>query len=285
MPKPIDIPVIGIGPGSQPEEGEALAYLEMPKGMFRHEVVSLPEKDELADLPQLRELLERLYTAIAGYRAGDPAIPLELEGLEPRMVEFVNQILGEGEVSVSVEAPGLHVQAQESVLTGLWRVRRLDERRRPVREWLEVADIPAAVRDASFSGDKTVDTGLEAIPEGVHNAPALLVEIADKIREWRPGMEPHVINLSLLPLTAQDLVFLGERLGVGPTTILSRGYGNCRIGATAKDNLWWIKYYNSQDALILNTIEVVDVPAVAMAAPEDIEDSTERLKEILEQYR
>jgi hydrogenase-1 operon protein HyaF len=36
--------------------------------------------------------------------------------------------------------------------------------------------------------------------------------------------------------------------------------------------------------LILNTLEVVDVPAVVKAAPEDLVDSAERLKEILEPY-
>ena len=74
-------------------------------------------------------------------------------------------------------------------------------------------------------------------------------------------------------------------MGVGPVTILSRGYGNCRIGSTAKRNGWWIKFYNSQDALILNTIEIVDIPSVAIAAPEDIADSADRLNEILEMYR
>jgi hydrogenase-1 operon protein HyaF len=36
------------------------------------------------------------------------------------------------------------------------------------------------------------------------------------------------------------------------------------------------------DQLILNTIEVVDVPEVALAAREDFEDSTARLAEWLE---
>ena len=71
---------------------------------------------------------------------------------------------------------------------------------------------------------------------------------------------------------------------MGPITILSRGYGNCRIGSTNKMNVWWVKFYNSEDKLILNTIEVVDVPGVAIAAPEDIIDSAERLKEILDVY-
>ena len=40
-------------------------------------------------------------------------------------------------------------------------------------------------------------------------------------------------------------------------------------------------YYNSMDKVILNTVEVVDMPEVAMAAPEDLRDSHERLGEVM----
>jgi hydrogenase-1 operon protein HyaF len=49
--------------------------------------------------------------------------------------------------------------------------------------------------------------------------------------------------------------------------------------------VWWVQYFNSQDMNILNTLEVVDVPAVACAAQEDINDSADRLSEILEIYQ
>ncbi|MEY2632595.1 MAG: hypothetical protein RIR00_1249 [Pseudomonadota bacterium] len=39
------------------------------------------------------------------------------------------------------------------------------------------------------------------------------------------------------------------------------------------------------DALILNTLEVVDMPEVALAADEDFADSLERLREYLSQLR
>ena len=74
-------------------------------------------------------------------------------------------------------------------------------------------------------------------------------------------------------------------MGTGPVTILSRGYGNCRITSTATAHLWRVKFFNSRDALILDTIEVVDVPAVALASQEDVEDSARRLDEILAVYR
>jgi hydrogenase-1 operon protein HyaF len=116
------------------------------------------------------------------------------------------------------------------------------------------------------------------------NAPPLLAELNAKIAAYQAGVAPHIINLSLLPQTEQDLAFLEQRLGKGFVTILSRGYGNCRITSTGTKNVWWVQYFNSQDTLILNTLEVSDVPDVACASPEDIADSAERLQEILKVY-
>ena len=86
---------------------------------------------------------------------------------------------------------------------------------------------------------------------------------------------------SLLPMTPEDLAWLAQALGDGPVTILSRGYGNCRITATAVPHVFWVKYFNAMDQLILDTLEVVDVPEAALAAKEDLEDSTARLEEWL----
>ena len=73
--------------------------------------------------------------------------------------------------------------------------------------------------------------------------------------------------------------------GQGTVTILSRGYGNCRISSTGVRNAWRVRYFNSREVVILDTIEITDVPQVACAAPEDLEDSAQRLGEILEVYR
>ncbi len=282
--KPIDIPVVGIGPGSQPDDGDQFEFMDMPCGMFRHDLVSLPEPEDIADLPAARQLLADLKAAIGRYRCGDPAIRLDMNTLGAHERDLLAQILGEGEVSITVEQDGHRIQIQESVLTGVWRVQSLDADDRLLDDALEIADIPAAVRSSRMADDRHLNTSLEGLPGGVQNAPALLVEISDQLASHQPGDPAHIINLTLLPLTNEDLVLLGERLGVGPVTILSRGYGNCRIGSTAFPGLWWIKYYNSQDALILNTIEIVDIPSVALAAPEDIEASAERVNEIAELY-
>jgi hydrogenase-1 operon protein HyaF len=117
--------------------------------------------------------------------------------------------------------------------------------------------------------------------EGIMNAPAILNELVDKSRSHQPGQSAHVINFSLLPVSPEDLEYIFDALGVGSVTILSRGYGNCRITSTRLAHVWWVQYFNSMDQIILNTIEVVDVPEVALAADEDYQDSIERLGEWL----
>jgi hydrogenase-1 operon protein HyaF len=75
---------------------------------------------------------------------------------------------------------------------------------------------------------------------------------------------------------------LERALPGGSVAIMSRGFGNCRITSTTARNVWRVQYFNSMNTLILNTIEVVDVPEVALAAPEDLDDTRERLAELID---
>ncbi|MFZ1385964.1 MAG: hydrogenase expression/formation C-terminal domain-containing protein [Thiolinea sp.] len=282
--KPIGIPVVGIGSQPEDEDAESFSFLGSPGAMPTFHPPLLPEPEEVENLVAAKALLADLQRGIETYQAGTPALKYDLFPFDAANLDLVNQVLNEGEVSVVYSGSPL-VQVQESVLTGIWRVQTFDTQKRLIADCIEVADIPSIVRVSGFAASTPLDTDLTHLPSGVLNAPALITEIAEQMATWQAGDLPHVINLSLLPLSSEDLAFLGERLGVGEITVLSRGYGNCRIGSTRKPNVWWVKYYNSEDALILNTIEIVDVPAVASAAPEDLSDSAERLAEILEVYQ
>ena len=91
-----------------------------------------------------------------------------------------------------------------------------------------------------------------------------------------------MINLTLFPLTPDDHAVLEQALPVGCVAMISRGFGNCHITSTALRDVWRVQYFNSMKTLILNTIEIVDVPAVALAAAEDLADSRERLAELVD---
>jgi hydrogenase-1 operon protein HyaF len=274
-----------IGPGTQPgeDDGAALEYMEMPKGMRTYAAPALPEPEEATGIERALSILAEVKAAAEVQRVDAPQRSFDITGLDAHNRAFVDQALGEGEVSI---VGGATIQAQESVFAGIWRVHEVDETGRLVRDSIEVGAFPAAVLEiahaAALDGTRSHRGSL---PQGVINAPALATELDDKIAAHAPGADAHVINLTLLPLTEEDVAFLDERMGPGSVTILSRGYGNCRITSTGTRNAWWVRYFNSRDAVVLNTIEVVDIPNVACAAPEDLADSAQRLGEVLEVYR
>lgn len=279
----IDIPISSLGPGSQPleEDGAELQYMSMPKDMTLYSPPMLPEAEEVTELTAALDCLTQLQKVLSGHKGSDPAVTLSLNDMDAANRDLINQALGEGEVSVLYKGER-QARIQESRLAGVWRVQRLNDAGELVQDDIEVADIPSIARQAAFKDAVTTLALEDKVPDGVLNAPPLIVELSDKAQQWKHGDEAHVINLTLLPQTEQDLDYLGMRLGIGPITILSRGYGNCRVTATGLNQVWWVQHFNSDDKLILNTLEVSDVPYAALAAREDMEDSAERLAEMLD---
>ncbi|WP_193368692.1 hydrogenase expression/formation protein [Pelagibius marinus] len=277
-----------LGPGSQPgdEDGGQLEYMQMPAAMMTFAAPDLPEPEDTAGLEAAKTALAEVLARLQNYERDGAHNIVSLAGLDAANLELVNQVLGEGEVSV---VAGAELQAQEAVLAGVWRVRGTDGEGRVVRDEIEVGTFPTSVAALAFKDARPAVTIPESFAPDVFNAPPLLPEINEHIPQVAAqgvgGAAPHVINLSLLPHTEADLALLAGLLGEGPLTILSRGYGNCRVTSSGTHSVWWVQFYNSQDALILNSIEISKMPEVVCAAAEDIAESAERLHEILEVYR
>lgn len=250
---------------------------------------SLPEREDADGLRAGIAVLEKICVALREHGPG-ASVTVDLADLDAANLDLVSQVLGEGEVSV---VAGARYQAQEAVLAGVWRIRETDEKGVQFADTVEVGAFPSAIASAAFEGARDAIAMPEELGPNVFNAPPLVTEINEQLARGGGtnggAREPHVINLTLLPHTEEDLAFLDAALGRGGLTILSRGYGNCRITATATRGIWWVQYYNAQDVMTLNSIEVIretgSVPEVACAAPEDIADSAGRLHEILEIYR
>ena len=279
-----DIPVRVIGPGSQPtgSDGDAITYMDMPNDMSRFIAPVMPEPEDVVLMDGAREAMNWLQAALDEYEAGSEPVLADLSGLDEESRDVVNQILGEGEVSIVCDGQ-FRARTQESVLAGVWRTLFFDAEDRLVCDLLEVADVPKVVGFAAAS-TAAVDIGAEGVGSELANALPILVELQAQHEKYMDGGARHSINLTLLPLSEPELEFIDERLGRGPVDILSRAYGKCEVISTQTAGIWWVRYYNSMGVLILNTLEVVDVPGVVKAAPEDLVDSAERLKEILEPY-
>lgn len=280
--KAFPIPVVALGPGTQTED-ENLDYLPMPKDMDTYRAPLLPEPEEIAGRAAAREALVQVLALLdqaADGAAGGQVSLLDLPA-EDRLL--VNQVMGEGEASAIVreESSPLEVRIQESVFAGVWRLMTFNGAAL-VDDVIEVGPVPALLRVvAAEDAGRAYRPWLGPLPPNVQNAPLLVEEVRDQVARWQPGQTSHVVNLTLLPVTPEDIGFLDHQLGTGRVLLLSRGYGNCRISNTHLPNCWRVVYYNSMDKVILNTVEVVDMPEVAMAAPEDLRDSHERLSDVL----
>ena len=282
-----DIGVITLGPGSQPEEadGQALNYLHMPKDMHIYTPPSLPQPEALYAQSAAYNWLVQLQRTVTDFRVSQAPISISLHGLDAAEQQLLDQVLGDGEVSVIKQATATSpntLRIQESVFAGVWRVQASTPQGELSHDCVEVGVVPSCVDAEAFRDAAPEPKIANAVPDGVVNAPAVLSELLDKARDYQTTAYSTTINLTLLPHSPEDLTYLEQQLGLGPITILSRGYGNCRITSTALRNVWWVQYYNSTDVLILNSLEVTAVPLAACASQDDLCDSAERLAEILD---
>ncbi|NML76658.1 hydrogenase expression/formation protein [Rhizobium sp. S-51] len=229
------------------------------------------------------ELLPELADALAVQMADQPGRLFDITDFPDDDRELITQTLGEGEVAgVAALAGGITAQMQEAVMAGVWRIRFTDADGRLLADYIEVASIPAAVRQACSVLQPTVSHG--PAPAGAMNVMPVLTEIGDRTGRYREGDSAHIITFSLFPMSPEDMSFLQDTLGAGPVQLTSRGYGTCRIVATGVRNVWSVQFYNAMDTIILDTLEICDIPAVAIAAEEDFRDSEVRLREIEEAY-
>jgi hydrogenase-1 operon protein HyaF len=228
-------------------------------------------------------LLPQLSAALGRQKSEQPGQLFDVTDYNEEERELLTQALGAGEVSGVVSLPdGVTAQIVEATMAGLWRVKFTDGDDKLVGDYLEVAAIPEVVRRAAVVNAYDVSFG-EA-PAGAMNVMPLLAEIRERVANFREGDPAHTVNFSLFPMTPEDMSYLQDSLGGGPVNLLSRGYGKCRVLATATRHVWSVQYFNAMDEIILDSLEIGGVPVVALAADEDFLDSSERLSEIHEAY-
>lgn len=223
--------------------------------------------------------LEELATIINGYLRG--AVPglVDLRNLDQADRRMVDEALGEGEVGLVVSS-SVEAEIQEATMAGLWRVRAYADNRRQSDDYVEVGPFPTVARRALVQQVRP-DIHFDADAGGTMNVLPILAEVRDHARRYRPGDDGHVINLSNLPVTPEDLALIETTLGEGPVRALSRGYRTCRVVSTACRHVWRVMYFDAEDRLLVHMIEVVDVPTAVLATPEDMRDGARKLAETI----
>lgn len=114
--------------------------------------------------------------------------------------------------------------------------------------------VPAPAAEAGLSG----------------NAPPLLREISDMMRQLLATGESGTIDLSALPLTPADLDWLHAKLGEGEIAVTLQADGESTLNETALSGVWWVVHHNEQGAVTSQFIEVSYVPDLIKAHPQDV---------------
>lgn len=274
MVSPFTMPPTGFGPGSQPDPDGELQYMSMPSGMRTYSP-HIPDADDVAALAETLAMLAEMAATCEVVAQGAAPVSFDLATLSPTARKVMADALGQGEVSMKIRGNPA-VMVQESVFAGVWMLLAAG------MDVVEIAPVPTLALTRAHQPQKPAIGMLAKRVAGLANAPAILAELVDKSQTRRAGDIAHVVNLSLLPHSPEDLDWLSEALGEGAVTILSRGYGNCRVTACAQAHVWKVQFYNSMDTLILDTFEVCEMPEVALAAAEDLTDSAIRIRDVIE---
>jgi len=254
----------------------ALALLGMP-ALQRPATARLPI--DFTPGPVLRALLEQLREAVKTAATGGEGQLLDMVELDSDSRQALLEMLGEGEVSGSVTLDGVQYSIVESVLPGVWHLTGSDG-----SEYLEVASIPSVITRAAGSL-RTAPIPLPQAGPGIMNGLALLAEINEHAASWHPDTEHNrVLNFTLLPTSVADQQLLIDVLGRAELVLDSGGFGNCRVIATTVRHVWAVQYVNGMGKTIMDTIEIGRIPDAAIAATQDLEDTSGRLDEILDTY-
>jgi len=279
--KPLNIPIVALGPGSQPME-DAPNLLDLPRDISGFVMPQVPETADRSRFAEARDVIRQLVEALSGHETGSQPYPrLELTRLHPQTIELLNQTLLDGEVSALLTGPRGTVKIQETNFAGIWRLLHYSPGGELAHDFIEACPVPDVILQYAAESSAP-ELEIAPPPPGVMNSPTVLFEIREQAAQYAPGRPAHVVNLTLLPMSPQDHDYLNRSLPAGPVAILSRGYGRCRVSSTTLRHAWRVQYFNNMNTLILNTVEVVDIPEVVKAAHEDIEDSLERLRELLD---
>lgn len=277
--QPIHIPIRSL----MPEPTDAVEYMAMPREMSTFEMPRTPEPGPgtaADDVIGARDVLDVFLGHMARWLADGGALPaLELVGLPAGVQRVLNETLGEGEVSAIVEA-GHEIRVQETVFSGVWRQQHI-QGTQLLHDFLLAGPIPPVVGAVAAERAAPQLRSLP-LPPGAMNVPALVNELQEAMDRAGPATPAHVVNLTLLPLSPEDAGHLDTLLDGGSVVVLSRGFGNCRISSTAARHVWRVQYFNNMQTLILNTIEVIAMPEVALAAREDLIETHARLADLVQ---
>ncbi len=113
------------------------------------------------------------------------------------------------------------------------------------------------------------------------NAHALLRELESHLQRLIETGETARIDLGGLPLNPADYELLEQVLGHGEVIASVDSMGVSEISDTAIPGIWRIEYYNSEEVLVAEFIEVTRCPELLLTPLEEIKDGLSQLHQAM----
>jgi hydrogenase-1 operon protein HyaF len=117
---------------------------------------------------------------------------------------------------------------------------------------------------------------VEAVEAG--NARALLRELENHLQRLIETGETARIDLGSLPLNSADYELLEQVLGHGEVIATVDSLGVSEISDTEIPGIWRIEYYNSEEVLVAEYIEVTRCPELLQTPLEEMRDGLSALR-------
>ncbi len=287
-----------LGPGTQPND-DSFSMNPLPITCRVNGEPSMAALEQCAHSPQVIALLNELQHQLSERQPPlGEVLAVDLLNLNADDRHFINTLLGEGEVSIRFsgkgkcqyafsrqQADGSESEIQEAIFCGLWRVRRRHGEQL-LEDKLEAGCAPlalwqAATQNVLLTATQNVlltDSLLPPPIDGLMNGLPLAHELLAHVRN--PDAQPHSINLTQLPISEADRLFLSRLCGPGNIQIRTIGYGESYINATGLRHVWHLRCTDTLKGPLLESYEICPIPEVVLAAPEDLVDSAQRLSEV-----
>ncbi|HEX9180722.1 MAG TPA: hydrogenase expression/formation C-terminal domain-containing protein, partial [Burkholderiales bacterium] len=176
--KPLNIPIVALGPGSQPMDMEdAPNLLDLPRDISGFVMPQVPETGDRASFETVRGVVRQLVTALSAHEAGSRPYPrLEMTALDAKAIQLLNQTLLDGEVSALLTGRRGTVKIQETNFPGVWRLLHYSTAGDLTRDFLEACPVPDAILE--YAADAvTGNADFAPPPQGAINSPSVLHEI------------------------------------------------------------------------------------------------------------
>ncbi len=114
------------------------------------------------------------------------------------------------------------------------------------------------------------------------NAPAILHEILQALKDFYNKGERHVIYINKLPLTEEDKHVILDVLRDGQVKIsFKSATQKVEWRETGISGVWIGVFFDRDEKPILETIEITDFPMLAACQREDIEEAIKTLEDRL----